>query len=227
MTRLNCAIAALLTTTLLPASLAAATASYTIQDGYSLPPNLSLTQFHPDQGTLHSITVDVHAWFGADYEIITFDDPVTIELDMTAGSGGFEPVGTFDFSTTIPPATNVLDYGAEQDSIAWIYSEGSASRTYKSGLTPFIGFGSIAMNAFLAPGDVSFSFLSGSGDIFDCHHCGTYGSRATVTYQYAAAPEPSMWSMMLGGFGLIGSVMRHRGKQAVKFASLRVRVLHD
>jgi hypothetical protein len=32
-----------------------------------------------------------------------------------------------------------------------------------------------------------------------------------------AAPEPASWAMMLGGFGMIGAVLRKRGRSSVRF----------
>ena len=43
-------------------------------------------------------------------------------------------------------------------------------------------------------------------------------NNATVAAAAGAVPEPANWMMMLGGFGLIGSALRHQRRVRVRFA---------
>jgi len=58
--------------------------------------------------------------------------------------------------------------------------------------------------------------LSSNFYVGDAFH-GFYDESFTLSH-VAAAPEPASWAMMLGGFGLVGGVMRARRKIAVTFA---------
>lgn len=200
----------------LPGALSAATVSYTFGDGYRWPgPEPTLRLFDPALGRLQSMTVDIDAWSEKAYQVYTFDDPATLEITMGSGSAGFGSIAGVDFNVDLPAATNFFEYAPQDTSYAWVRSEGTTTRTYTTGLKPFIGESNqqsyIDMHLNVGAGDVAFYFLSGVGDVEDCHHCGDWGGVVTVTYQYSV-PEPATWAMMASGLGLIGGRLRSRRK---------------
>jgi len=53
------------------------------------------------------------------------------------------------------------------------------------------------------------TFLAGTYDLFS--GLGTVEGRLVISDVRGAVPEPVSWAMMVGGFGLVGGVMRRRG----------------
>lgn len=58
------------------------------------------------------------------------------------------------------------------------------------------------------PGVYSFSFYGA-----DATKAGTYGIDYNLDFSVAAVPEPATWTMMLGGFALVGGAMRVRRRR--------------
>jgi hypothetical protein len=82
------------------------------------------------------------------------------------------------------------------------------------------GFGaSIEAIGFLTAGTDLKLAIGGSGHNgdFDGLWGGGGGGGTFVYTQGSAAPEPSSWAMMLGGFALIGGCLRSRRKATVSF----------
>jgi len=64
----------------------------------------------------------------------------------------------------------------------------------------------------LSGADTAGAFYDGNGGGASLQFTSTH-----LTIRPAAAPEPASWAMMLGGFGLVGGMMRRRRKGAVSF----------
>jgi hypothetical protein len=120
----------------------------------------------------------------------TSSGPVIIDLKVSGGAGG---------SVTLAPIVP------------------GASDTY------FLG------NATANPGDEGTAFFSYeiygsstvySGKVKDVLGYGSFSvGNPGTTVAAAAVPEPATWAMMLLGFGMVGSAIRTRRRQTVRFAA--------
>ena len=70
----------------------------------------------------------------------------------------------------------------------------------------------ITYDGDLSGADTAGAFYDGNGGGASLQFTSTH-----LTIRPAAAPEPASWAMMLGGFGLVGGMMRRRRKGAVSF----------
>jgi hypothetical protein len=96
---------------------------------------------------------------------------------------------------------NAAANGGEKTFGQWL-ADNSGSNLTVSGMS--IGAGSGWTGSFKgAVDDVSVDFAN--------------GPHATYNFEVAPVPEPASWAMMLGGFGLVGGMMR-RHRSAIRFA---------
>jgi hypothetical protein len=96
---------------------------------------------------------------------------------------------------------NAAADGGEKTFGQWL-ADNSGSNLTVSGMS--IGVGSGWTGSFKgAVDDVSVDFAN--------------GPHATYNFEVASVPEPASWAMMLGGFGLVGGMMRRR-RSAIGFA---------
>ena len=101
---------------------------------------------------------------------------------------------------------DVVDPHEESQVCTW--TQGSASRTYATGLEPFVGDGRILLGLDLSGFETTYT-VSGDGGLGECHRCGDIRVDALVTYNYGV-PEPASWMMMIGGLSLVGGSLRTR-----------------
>ena len=154
-------------------------------------------------------------------------------------SGGWTAgPNTFGFPTFVEPLVNNefptfkggngLDYAT---SVVFTYT-GSDPQDFNmllgSGLTHVASpQGSTWDTTYLSPNSVQFTAEGDDrlniGDTFDIQVAFTNAINPdnfgfTLTWsdgQTAAVPEPASWAMMLGGFGMLGGVMRRRRNKAI------------
>jgi len=167
-----------------------------------------LWQFDPHFGRLSSISVDIHASMSSCWIVYANEEPTGASITMSGGSMGFGRVGGVDFNVDMPGDSNGNSAEPHEFSEFCVSSHGSASRTYTTGLEPFVGTGVIPMYLDVSGFDPTFT-VWGDGGVSDCHHCGDVRVNATVTYEYSV-PEPASWMMMIGGLGLVGGSLRAR-----------------
>lgn len=119
--------------------------------------------------------------------------------DLSAASPGL-----LARSTSI--SGNVYDFGS-----AFNVSGGQQYFLYTNALLSTIG----AADDNYAGGNVFYT--SDANSVFGKFTDSDANFRLTAA-PFAAVPEPATWAMFIGGFGLIGGVMRRRQKTGVSFA---------
>jgi len=192
----------------LPAGVSAASYSQSLYVSLYDVWNTELWQFDPHFGRLNSISVDIQASIAECWSLYATEEQTSVSIMMSGGSLGFGRVGGVDFNVDMPGDFNgdVVDPHEESQVCTW--TQGSASRTYATGLEPFIGKGRILLGLQRSGFEPTFS-VSGDGGLDECHRCGDIRVDALVTYNYSV-PEPASWMMMIGGLGLVGGSLRTR-----------------
>jgi hypothetical protein len=163
---------------------------------------------------------------------VTYNEPLQQFLVRSTMAGAIDPalagfyvIGVNTGSATAPgPFAGIGQPNVIFNKVVVVQKGGTAAI---SGVA-VPGAVSIAENAFSLV--VPLSMLPSTG--FAPNHygwniwprSGTTGGAAVISdfapenTTIAAAPEPSSWAMMLGGFGFIGGVMRSRRRIAIRFA---------
>jgi len=145
-----------------------------------------------------------------DYDIGLYDTGgnLLVSTNLGAGTSG-TLIDGFRYVALAPVALTAGDYrvgalftnASGDDSL--YFSGGGNIVSSISGVT--YGDARFALGSTLSDPTVS----AGSGD-------GYFGPNLLL--QSGAAPEPASWALMLGGFGMIGGVLRGRRKMTVSFS---------
>jgi hypothetical protein len=143
----------------------------------------------------------------------------TIGFAGTANAGTFlctPAPGTCSFDGTTGGFSNVKRTANQtaSDTFKFLFSSaGTATLTFT---TAKLKFGTATFDG------LSFTPVSGQQYLFNIAAAGTYAlvmsvsnpgkivSSYSATADFEAVPEPAMWGMMIGGFGLAGAAMRRR-----------------
>jgi len=213
----NRAIVAAIAAMLVPSAVAGATITYTlVQDSDSTNDDYWLPLFDAQLGKLQSVSLDLHAWDFLTFPVLTFQEPTRLDIGIGATYASFGRIGDVDFAVQMPAVDAVFYFGPWELTDAHIRRDGYASRTYTTGLDPFVGVDPAFMPLWFHYQPFSFHF-STEGSIEDCiRQCSYFGGEATVTYHYAV-PEPASWIMMLGGLALTGGALRARRRSVSYF----------
>lgn len=160
------------------------------------PTNVDYTQ-PDDTFTAHGIFLESgYAGSGADSAVIRFTTPDTgaytldgrfIRLEVPNGDGALVSV-----------------YKVSGGSATALYSQLLTSGPQLSSLPFNLGFN-------LSAGDFLDFVVSSNGTIYS----DTTGLEGVI--QTAAVPEPASWTMMIGGFGMIGGALRRRSRVRLAF----------
>jgi len=129
----------------------------------------------------------------------------TLEYSVT-DSTAFD--GTFDFNNTIAGYSTAQNdfYSAFDGTGAYAGITGFSISTLAGAGYPELGlfYGSNNVNYIITPGTVNSSDTTVTGSIINA---------AGGTYTISAAPEPSMWALMIAGVAMAGSLLRFSRKQ--------------
>jgi len=161
----------------------------------------TLHSFDATLGTLIGVTIDWSGTVGESFHNPTYPGPQGF-------SGNYG--GDIGFMFIRPIYTNLANdyrtfsgfYDCGTQITCGIGGGGSGSLTADP--TPFVGTDDFYAQAFGSVGVV------GQGQ-FEYQQANIGG---TLTYIYAAVPEPATWAMMLAGFGAIGYATRRRSRMA-------------
>lgn len=143
----------------------------------------------------------------------------TIGFSATANAGTFlcTPVpATCSFDGTTGGFSNVKRLANQTASDTFKFVFGAAGIATLTFTTAKLTFGTATFDG------LSFTPVSGQQYIFNIAAAGTYDlvmsvsnpgklvSSYSATADFEAVPEPAMWGLMLGGFGMAGMAMRRR-----------------
>ncbi len=129
-------------------------------------------------------------------------------------------------TTTVAPRFGIkfIDLGTSSANLGRIGRNGTASfgpltgqasatDTIISGFAPYLGTGTVTFGYAALGGVLVTPLLNRSASSST-----QIGSDFTLTYNFAAVPEPASWAMLILGFGLIGGAMRRRPAKAATLA---------
>jgi hypothetical protein len=150
---------------------------------------------------LRAVKITWHGDVGSYFDDYYGDD--TPYVQAYSGSIGFYMYNEDDHS----PVNGASSFKSFSGSTPCTYSEceifGSASGILFASPDQFQGSGTLIIDSgsYIVP---NFGFGGDFGSGSDL-----YG---TITYYYGTVPEPGSWTLMLGGFGLMGGAFRLRGQ---------------
>ena len=147
---------------------------------------------------LYDVTID---WTGYAYTSFQYGDEEgdPYEQGFTAGVS-YEIFGTDRFGNGVDYVNGTSSSGSAQCTTT------SCSLYYSAGGTDVYTGGS-AVSGFLGNDYLTVTTFSYIDPSFEYANAGVGG---TITYRLGPVPEPASWALMLGGFGLVGGVLRRR-----------------
>ena len=183
---------------------------------FPLTTGFSFNQFDPALGTLLSVTLTIAADASAD--VIGDNESgsaASFTASLSGSVAGTIPVGGLDATAVLNMSAGPVEVDADNDVAAdfigtdandfgTLADTDSDSDSATTGLTPFIGLGTLAGTI----ADNQVWGVSGGGDAVTQVLNSRSTTVWTVTYEFEPVPEPS--TALLGLVGVLGLVCRRR-----------------
>jgi hypothetical protein len=149
---------------------------------------------------------------------------LTLATDPGLGTFALDSVGGYSLSFTIDGSTfTQADITTTPSTVLLLITGTTGAEQLKFSNSSGFGDGEEGGSIDLANGGFVLSFEPpGIGGDLDLFAFGDPDNSAALMGHYiatqSAAPEPTSWALMVGGFGLVGGVLRNRRRVRVRYA---------